>query len=238
MGEPGAGRPVNRWLRARWALDRAVALVLAVPCLPVVAVLAVLVRREGPGPAIVGLERVGQGGRPFAMLKLRSMRATGPDGTAGGPAVTSADDERVTPLGRRLRRHRLDELPQLLNVVRGEMALIGPRPETPSYVDAADPAWAEVLSARPGIAGPTQLLVHEWEEAFLRDRPGDDLYRTTALPAKLRSDAWYVRSASPSVDVAVVRGILRRFLRGQPVPGSRLGLPTEVAEPFARLPAD
>jgi lipopolysaccharide/colanic/teichoic acid biosynthesis glycosyltransferase len=237
MSEPAAGRRCpSRWLRARWALDRAVAVLLALPCAPLVAALAMLVRRETPGPAFVRLTRVGRSHRPFGMLKLRSMRATQPDGTAGGRAITSSHDDRITPLGRRLRRYRLDELPQLLNVVRGEMALVGPRPETPSYVDPDDPKWAEVLSARPGIIGPTQLLVHEWEDQFLPDGWGDgDVYGTTALPVKLECDAWYVHAASLRTDLAVVAGMLRRFVFGRPVSASMLGLPPELSESLARL---
>ena len=239
MREPGVGgQSVSRWLRARWALDRALALLVAVPCTPFIGALALLVRRDTPGPALVRLTRVGQHGRPFRMLKLRSMVATNGEGTAGGPAITSSGDERITPMGRRLRRYRLDELPQLFNVVRGEMGLIGPRPETPSYVDAADPAWAGVLSARPGIAGPTQLLVHEWEERFLCQAPAqDDVYRTAALPVKLQCDAWYVRAASPRTDAAVVGGMVRRFLLGRSVTPKQLGLPPALSEAVATLDA-
>jgi lipopolysaccharide/colanic/teichoic acid biosynthesis glycosyltransferase len=116
------------------------------------------------------------------------------------------------------------------------MALVGPRPETPSYVDPADPRWAEVLSARPGITGPTQLLVHEWEDELLSDGGSEgDVYGTTALPVKLECDAWYVRGASARTDVAVVAGMLRRFLLGRPVSTSMLGLPPELSESLARL---
>src|SRR5436305_578234 len=122
---------LSAWLPFRWPVDRVIALVLGVVTAPVVAVLAVLVRRQDDGPAFVRLERVGRDGRHFGMFKLRTMRPTTSAGLADGPPITYADDERITPLGRTLRRFRLDEAPQLLNVIRGEMALIGPRPETP-----------------------------------------------------------------------------------------------------------
>jgi len=151
------------------------------------------------------------------MWKLRTMRVAGPGGAAGGAPIASVDDERVTPFGRRLRHWRLDELPQLLNVVRGEMALVGPRPETPEYVDLADGRWQRVLAARPGIVGPTQLAVYEIEAAISSsDGDGDeDVYRDVVLPAKLAIDAWYVEQASPFIDFVVVVSFVQRFVLGR-----------------------
>ena len=111
---------------------------------PVLAVIAIAVRIDSPGPALFRQERVGRGGKSFVLLKFRSMRAG-----AGGSSVTAGGDPRVTRVGKILRRFRLDELPQLWNVVRNDMALVGPRPEVPRFVDLADPA---------AIAGLTALL--------------------------------------------------------------------------------
>lgn len=206
---------MTRWLRFRWALDRAIALPLALVCAPVIGLLTVVIRRHDGGPAIVRLTRVGQHGREFQILKLRTMRATEAGGLAGGPPITYADDERVTPTGRWLRRFRLDELPQLLNVIRGEMALIGPRPETPEYVDPTEPRWRAVLEARPGIAGPTQLVVHAWESEHLSAGRGIDIYGDSALPLKLSVDQWYVLRASPLLDVLVVIALAEQFALGR-----------------------
>ncbi len=189
-----------RWLRWRVRADRGAALVglvLAGPALAVLALLITLVDRQAP---LVGLPRVGRGGRPFTLWKLRTMRA----GIDDPVAFTVRDDQRVTPLGARLRRYRLDELPQLWNVARGDMALLGPRPESPRYVDDDD-GWRAVLAVPPGIAGATQVVIHGWESRV----DTVDVYRDEVLPHKLDIDRWYVTHASPAIDVDVLRSVLR-----------------------------
>jgi lipopolysaccharide/colanic/teichoic acid biosynthesis glycosyltransferase len=166
---------------------------------------------------------------PIRVWKLRTMRSAHPDGRAGGAGVTRANDERITPIGRRLRHHRLDELPQLWNVVAGSMGLLGPRPEAPDYVAPDDQRWEDVLAVAPGIAGPTQLLVHDWEAEAMS---GDDfahVYRDVILPVKLAIDRWYVRNANPGIDWLIVRSLLRRFVLGRPP--SRLRARIEAAVP-------
>lgn len=207
---------MTRWLRARVAADRVLAVGLGVLVAPVVAVLAAAVRHDG-GPGLVRLTRVGESGQRFDMWKLRTMRAEGPGGRADGAPIASGGDERVTPIGRRLRHWRLDELPQLLNVVRGEMALIGPRPETPEYVDLDDASWARVLAARPGIAGPTQISVHEMEASAMASDAWEEVYRDVMVPAKLAIDGWYVDRASPFIDLLVIVSLVQRFLFGRKV---------------------
>ena len=201
------------WLRLRTSLlDRLAALVLLPVLGPPIALLAWLVRRrEGP-PAFVALDRVGARGTVFRMWKLRSMRAEAPDGTAVGSAITGASDDRITPTGAWMRRWRIDELPQLWNVLRGDMGLLGPRPETPTMVDMADPRWREVLSVRPGVAGPTQLVIERWEAETLT---GDDptvRYEREVLPVKLAIDAWYVGGATLWTDLRVGWSMVQRFL--------------------------
>lgn len=203
------------WLTLRAPVDRLVAAALLLVAAPVVAVLSVLVRRQDGAVPMIALERVGRGGRRFRLWKIRTMRPVEADGSAGGASLTSGDDERITPIGHRLRRLRADELPQLWNVVRGDMALIGPRPEAPAYVDCADPRWRPVLQVRPGIVGPTQLVVHKWEAETLRDADADAVYRDDVLPVKLRIDAWYACNASPAIDVAVLADLVG-FLLGRP----------------------
>jgi lipopolysaccharide/colanic/teichoic acid biosynthesis glycosyltransferase len=207
------------WLTVRNPLDRAVSAVVGLTLLPIVGLLAALARGTSPGPAIVRLRRIGRHGRPFMLLKLRTMRTARADGTAGGGELTAGRaDTRITRLGRHLRASRLDELPQLLHVVTGTMAIIGPRPETPAYVDQDDPRWQVVLRARPGIAGPTQALVHDWEEHLLADAAaGDDVYGDLVLPLKLAVDEWYVRNASPLADLVVIASLFERFVGGRAV---------------------
>jgi lipopolysaccharide/colanic/teichoic acid biosynthesis glycosyltransferase len=152
-------------------LPRSVEIVLAAAGLLVAAPLllaaAVAVTLTSPGPALFRQERVGRGGRPFTLLKLRTMRVG-----QGGPSLTAAGDPRVTAVGRVLRRTKLDEMPALWNVITGELALVGPRPEVPGYVDAADPLWVAVLSVRPGITDPVTLTLRN-EETLLADVEGD-----------------------------------------------------------------
>lgn len=191
---------VSPWLRVRARVDRVAAALLLVPVAPLIAVLALWVRVADGAPALISVSRMGQGGREFPMWKLRTMRPARPDGRAGGADLTLRDDQRITPVGHRLRHWRLDELPQLWNVVRGEMALLGPRPEAPAYVNLDDHRWAQILSVPPGIAGATQVLVNRWEAEVLTDEGTTDTYATVILPVKVAIDRWYVRSATPWVD--------------------------------------
>ena len=207
--------PVSPWLRVRWPVDRVIAALLSVPVSVVVGVLAALVRLGDGGPGLVRLRRVGEGGSEFLMWKLRTMRAGRDGALADGSPIAGGQDRRITGLGRVLRHSRLDELPQLYNVVTGQMALLGPRPETPEYVDADDPRWACVLSARPAIAGPTQVVANRWEPAMLGDDP-DRPYREVVLPVKLAIDQWYVRNASPWVDILVVASLAQQFVLRRP----------------------
>jgi lipopolysaccharide/colanic/teichoic acid biosynthesis glycosyltransferase len=211
VAAPGGPSP---YLQRRIGVDRVVAALLALVLSPVVAVLGVLVRRHDGGPALIRVPRVGRGGHEFGMWKIRSMRAETFDGRATGVALTSTADDRITPIGRRLRSLHLDELPQLLNVVQGDMCLLGPRPEAPAFVDDGDPAWREVLGVPPGIAGPTQLVVGDWERRSIDADTDGTAYRDVVLPVKLAIDAWYVGHASARTDLRVLRALVRRILPG------------------------
>jgi lipopolysaccharide/colanic/teichoic acid biosynthesis glycosyltransferase len=193
-------------------IDRIVALVLIPVLAPIIAVLAWRVRRADGGPPLIGLARAGRHGAPFTMWKLRSMRSERTDGSSGGAAITAAGDDRITPVGAMMRRWRLDELPQVWNVVRGDMGLLGPRPETPLLVDLEDRRWARVLAARPGITGPTQLVVEQWEAELLEQGSQEDTYRDEILPVKLAIDAWYVEQGTLLTDVQVAWSMLERFV--------------------------
>lgn len=213
MEDPLGDTP-SRWLRRRLVADRVVASVVGVFVAPLVAVLGVLVRQDG-GPALVRVPRVGRGGREFGMWKLRSMRAETSDGRAGGIELTGSADDRITPIGRRMRSLHLDELPQLLNVARGEMCLLGPRPEAPAFVDLHDPAWRAVLAVPPGIAGPTQLIVGDWEVTQIDADTTGSAYQDVVVPVKLAIDRWYVRTAGPGSDLRVLDALVRRVLPGR-----------------------
>jgi lipopolysaccharide/colanic/teichoic acid biosynthesis glycosyltransferase len=194
------------------SIDRVAAAVLAPVLAPLILVLGRLVRRDDGGPGFIALDRMGRHGATFRLWKLRSMHAAGTDGTAGGALITASDDDRISPIGAVLRRHRLDELPQVWNVLRGDMALFGPRPESPPLVDLADERWQEVLAVRPGVTGPTQLVVERWEADVLASGSQEDRYRQEILPVKLAIDAWYVREASLRVDLEVAWSMVQRFV--------------------------
>ena len=172
-----------------------VAVVLIVAC-------ALLIKVLSPGPVFYCQERVGQGGKSFGLLKLRTMLPDAENTT--GPVWAAEDDSRVTGLGRLLRRTRLDELPQLFQVLTGEMALIGPRPERPQFVRqfAQDlPLYLTRLSVRPGITGWAQIN-HHYDGCS-----GD-------VSEKLRYDLYYIRHLSLRLDLEILRRTFRVVIRG------------------------
>lgn len=201
-------------------LQRAVALVFAVLSAPLLGALALIVRIDSPGGSFYVARRVGEGGHVFGLVKLRTMR----QGADRGPRISPADDPRVTRVGRVLREARLDELPQLWNVVRCDMRLVGPRPEDPRFVDVTDPLHNIVFRSRPGISGATQLL-HLDEAASLGGDDPDTFYRTQILPTKVAIDAAYLDRRSIALDC---------WILGQTVL-ALLGRPPSVEEVEARF---
>jgi lipopolysaccharide/colanic/teichoic acid biosynthesis glycosyltransferase len=169
-------------------------------CAPVVAVAGLLVGASSRGPIFFRQERVGRGGKTFVIYKLRTMR-----NASNGALVTARGDGRITPVGRILRKTKLDELPQLWNVLRGDMSLVGPRPEVPRYVNLDDALWREALTVRPGITDPVTLELKD-EESILAGVAGDreSFYRQELQPAKLRGYVAYARSRSWMTDVEVL----------------------------------
>ncbi len=162
------------------------------------------------GPVLYRQERVGRGGRPFTMLKFRSMVA-GAD--RKGRLVTVGGDARVTPVGRWIRRLKLDELPQLLNVLRGEMSLVGPRPEVQRYVDLYTAEQRPVLDLVPGITDPASIKYRD-EEAVLAgyDDP-DRAYVEVVMPDKIAINLSYAARATVLSDLAVILRTLLRVTR-------------------------
>lgn len=205
---------MSRWLRVRSVLDRVTAALALALLWPLIAALAVAIRLSDRGPGFVGVQRVGRHGQPFTMWKLRSMRADAPDGRAAGISLTATDDSRITPIGVKLRAYYLDELPQLWNVVKGDMSLLGARPEAPEYVNLTDPRWRFVLSAPPGLAGPTQLMVNDWERHLITACGNGSVYVDEVVPVKLAIDGWYLANSSPRLDALVLITLLRRFAPG------------------------
>jgi lipopolysaccharide/colanic/teichoic acid biosynthesis glycosyltransferase len=180
-------------------LDFAVSAAGLICFMPVFVALAlVILWRDGP-PVLFWQTRVGRGGRTFRIWKFRTMRTGG-----AGPVITAAGDNRVTGTGAWLRRYKLDELPQLFNVFRGDMSLVGPRPEVPEYVQLRAPIWEAILQVRPGITDPASLLYRNEEELLGQSCDPEQFYRERVLPAKLLLNLEYLRKRSFMQDLKLI----------------------------------
>lgn len=175
------------------------ALLLALFALPML-LIAAWIRLDSPGPALFRQQRVGQGGRLFTIHKFRTMRVDG-----GGLGLTVGDDARITRAGRWLRRLKLDELPQLWDVLRGAMSLVGPRPDLPAYVDRYPASLrAQLLALRPGITDPASLAFRDEAERLAAATDPEREYLENILPAKLRLSAEYAARATLASDLRLM----------------------------------
>ena len=175
---------------------------------PLLAVLALLVRATSRGPALHRARRVGKGGVLFDLYKFRSMAV----GSASGAAITTAGAPGGRGVGRFLRRSKLDELPQLFNVLRGDMSLVGPRPEDPRYVAIYDDEQRRVLSVRPGITSAASLQYRD-EESKLSGPRWEETYVREIMPAKLRIDLDYLSRATFASDLRLIARTVAAMFR-------------------------
>jgi lipopolysaccharide/colanic/teichoic acid biosynthesis glycosyltransferase len=195
-------------------LDLLLAIPLTIALTPLMLAIACAILIADGTPVLFRQVRVGRGGRPFTLLKFRSMRGAPKAGSGGfEPGQTS----RVFAVGRFLRRSKLDELPQMFNVLRGDMSLVGPRPEVPRWTEVHRERWEVVLRVRPGLTDPASLA-HIDEESILAAAPDPEAaYRDEVLPRKLAIAEDYVRSRSALGDLrilaATASAILLRTLR-------------------------
>jgi len=176
---------------------------------PLLAAAAIAVKLDSRGTAFYSGPRVGRHGVVFQIHKLRTMM---PGAAETGPAVTAGDDPRITRVGRFLRRTKLDELPQLLNVVKGEMSLVGPRPEHPRYVERYTPEQRRLLSVLPGITGPA-VLAYLDEEDVLRGGDAEARYFSEVMPKKLELELRYLDRASMATDLGILFSTAGALLR-------------------------
>lgn len=183
---------------ARRLVDISAAVVGLILLSPLLFVLAVAVKLTSPGPMLFSQIRVGRHGREFKLLKLRTMVCS------DGPEVTAADDMRITKLGRFLRKYKLDELPQLFNVLLGHMSLVGPRPEVPRFVALYSEEQKRVLDVKPGITGPTQLFFSNEEDLLTEAANPIDVYINQVMPRKLAIDIDYIQNRSLLSDIALI----------------------------------
>jgi lipopolysaccharide/colanic/teichoic acid biosynthesis glycosyltransferase len=224
-------------------IDRVLAAAALVPAAPVCLVAAAGIWLTDGGPVLYASRRVGVRGRVFTMYKLRTMRngACSSNSSIAG-AITGERDSRVFPFGDRLRRWKIDELPQLLNVLRGDMAIVGPRPEDPAIVESCyGPLAWETLAVPPGLASPGSIYnFTHGEQLFLHARPDtvEAAYEAHLLPRKLALDLVYVRDASLRYDARIIcraaaciiaRGLGRRTFPDPPEMG-----PASQLEPLLR----
>ena len=186
------------------SLDLILGSLLIVATAPILLAIAAAMRLSGDnGPFLYRARRMGEEGRIITVLKIRTMAVDAP----GGP-LTRTSDPRLTRLGRRIRRVHLDELPQLVNVVRGDMSLVGPRPEDPAFLDRGDPLHRRVFTAKPGITGLSQLKFRR-EAVLLGTDHAEQRYRDEILPAKLRVDADYLDRRTLRLDLEILLRTLK-----------------------------
>jgi len=197
--ERSAGMVEARNGLPRWA-EATLALAGLVVAAPVIALTGLGIAVFSGRPVFFRQQRVGQHGDTFNLYKLRTMTPS-----AGGPQITSNGDSRITRLGRFLRNTKLDELPTLWNVLRGDMSLVGPRPEVPRFVQLADPTWQKVLAVKPGITDPVTLRLRS-EADLLAQVEGDteEYYAKELQPAKLKGYVAYLEDRTWRTDLKVL----------------------------------
>lgn len=167
---------------------------------PVLLIVAILIRIKMPGgPVIFKQKRVGRNGKLFTMYKFRSMTVG-----HGGSSVSVAGESRITPLGAKLRRYKLDELPELWNVLIGDMSFVGPRPDVPGYADQLKGKDREVLKLRPGITGPASLKYRDEEELLAKQSDPQRYNDEVIFPDKVRLNLYYLHHYSFVKDIQMI----------------------------------
>ncbi|MBK8801160.1 MAG: sugar transferase [Fibrobacteres bacterium] len=173
---------------------------------PLMALIAIAIRLESRGPAIFRQVRVGKDCKPFHILKFRTMVQG-----FGAPLTIGVEDPRITRMGRFLRKHKIDELPQLVNVIRGEMSLVGPRPEATGFINLGDRRQRAVFSVLPGLTAPSSLNFFDLDlELSMTDDPVRH-YRSHILPKKIEMNLSYIRERSLAMDIRLVLATLGRL---------------------------
>lgn len=203
------------WVVVKRILDVVISLTALILALPLMVLIAVAIRVESPGSIFFRSRRVGYHGQKLMMLKFRKMRTD-----AGSSPLTVKADARLTRVGAFLTAARLDELPQLWDVLRGRMSVIGPRPEDPQFVELHLNDYREILTVRPGMIGLSQLAYEAEKHILEKECPIDD-YVQRILPQKLTLDRLYARRTSPRMDTAIVRWALVALLLRHPVAVNR-----------------
>lgn len=197
-------------LAAKRLFDVVAATVIAAVTSPVMLVLAIAIKADSPGPVFFRQARVGQWGKTFRIFKFRTMVQ---DADRRGLAITVGQDARITRVGRLLRKCRLDEFPQVFNVISGTMSLVGPRPEVPKYVDCYEDEYMATLLIRPGVTAPSSLHFRN-EDEILAASPDDPekTYVEKVLPVKMQLNLDYMKDISVGKDLQVILKTLKMVL--------------------------
>ena len=187
-------------MKLKWIFDRFMALIGLLVLWPVLLIVAILIKIKMPGgPVIFKQKRVGQNGKLFTMYKFRSMTVG-----HGGSSVSVAGESRITPLGAKLRHYKLDELPELWNVLIGDMSFVGPRPDVPGYADQLVGKDRDVLKLKPGITGPASLKYRD-EEDLLASQADPQKYNDEVIfPDKVRINLYYLNHYSFIDDIKMI----------------------------------
>lgn len=184
----------------KWIFDRGMALVGLAVLWPVLIAVAVLIKMRMPGgPVLFTQKRVGRHGRLFTMHKFRSMRVA-----HGGSSVSVAGEARITPLGAILRKYKLDELPELWDVLVGNMSFVGPRPDVPGYADLLQGDERRILELRPGITGPASLKYRDEEDLLAKVDNPIEYNDTVIFPDKVRINLYYLNHYSFWKDIQII----------------------------------
>lgn len=192
-------------IRGKRAFDVVVASIALALLSPIMALTGLAIRRNSPGPALYKAPRVGRDGRMFTMLKFRTMYTAPPSGgNFTASFTTGLNDPRVTPVGVHLRRYKIDELPQLWNVLRGEMSLVGPRPEVSECVALYTPAEREILSVRPGITDLSSLRFADLASVVGESADPHAVFMERVFATKNALRLQYVREASWRLDLSIL----------------------------------
>lgn len=186
---------------AKNIFDKAISLIGLICLSPIMFLVAILIRIKMPGgPVIFRQQRVGQYGKLFTVYKFRSMKVAG----GGRTSIASNEEDRITPLGKKLRRYKLDELPELWNVLRGDMSFVGPRPDVPGYADKLVGRDRDILKLKPGITGPASLKYRQ-EEDLLSSVDNPQEYNDRVIyPDKVRLNLYYLDHYSFSKDIEMI----------------------------------
>ena len=188
--------PKRAWVKRTF--DLGVAMIAFLLLFPLFFLASLLAKLQSKGPVFYKAKRVGKHETRFEMYKFRTMVVNAD--TLGG-SLTTYRDTRITPIGRFLRWTKLDELPNLINVIKGEMSLIGPRPEAPNYVKYYTEIQKQVLQVKPGMTGPSQLANRDEEEKLKGQKDAEHYYITELMPKKLALDLHYVATQSIASDI-------------------------------------